>query len=67
MDQRQEATLHGVEDALATDRLALHWYGKREVYDLRKMGHVTLVGDGTAAPGELLSRARGLRDGLHFE
>ncbi|MFB6311406.1 MAG: 5-(carboxyamino)imidazole ribonucleotide synthase, partial [Salinirussus sp.] len=35
----------GVEKILDTDRASLHWYGKREVYALRKMGHVTLVGD----------------------
>jgi 5-(carboxyamino)imidazole ribonucleotide synthase len=65
VDQRQEATLHGVEDALATDRLSLHWYGKREVYDLRKMGHVTMVGD--EGVDELLARTREVRDGLTFQ
>ena len=43
VETRRQARLAGVEDALARDRLALHWYGKHEVYDLRKMGHVTLV------------------------
>jgi len=43
-DGRQTAQLSGVETALSWERLALHWYGKREVYRLRKMGHVTLVG-----------------------
>jgi len=43
--ERQQARLHGVETALARDRLAMHWYGKREVYRLRKMGHVTLPGE----------------------
>jgi len=43
-DGRQTAQLSGVETALSRERLALHWYGKREVYRLRKMGHVTLVG-----------------------
>jgi 5-(carboxyamino)imidazole ribonucleotide synthase len=42
---RQQARLHGVEAALSRDRLAMHWYGKREVYRLRKMGHVTLAGE----------------------
>jgi 5-(carboxyamino)imidazole ribonucleotide synthase len=65
VDHRQEATLHGVEDALATDRLSLHWYGKREVYDLRKMGHVTMVGD--EGVEELLAGTREVRDGLTFQ
>jgi len=56
VDQRQAARLSGVADALSVDRLALHWYGKREVYRLRKMGHVTLVGEQEAVPGALLDR-----------
>jgi 5-(carboxyamino)imidazole ribonucleotide synthase len=63
---RQEATLYGVEEALETDRLSLHWYGKREVYRLRKMGHVTAVAD-SESPDELLDRARAVRDGLTFQ
>ncbi len=70
---RQEARLSGVEAVLETDRAALHWYGKREVYDLRKMGHVTLVGDGNVgrdgsdSRDGLLSRARELTGGMTFE
>lgn len=45
VDERQQAQLAGVPEALSRDRLAFHWYGKHEVYHLRKMGHVTLVGD----------------------
>jgi 5-(carboxyamino)imidazole ribonucleotide synthase len=60
---RRPATLTGVDDVLAVDRLALHWYGKREVYDLRKMGHVTLVGE---QPAELLAAVRDHRDRLDF-
>ena len=44
VESRQQARLEGVERALSREQLALHWYGKREVYQLRKMGHVTLVG-----------------------
>ncbi len=70
---RQPAQLSGVESVLAEDRCSFHWYGKREVYDLRKMGHLTLVGP--RAPAEAstggstdapLSRVRELRDGLSF-
>ena len=49
--ERWRARLDGVESVLARDRAALHWYGKREVYRLRKMGHVTLVGDGETVGG----------------
>ena len=65
VDDRQEATLRGVDDALARERLALHWYGKREVYGLRKMGHVTLPGAGDGRdPTALLEAVRTVRDGL---
>jgi len=63
--ERQDATLRGVEKAFATDRLGFHWYGKREVYELRKMGHLTLVGDGEDER-ELLDSVRSVRDGLTF-
>jgi 5-(carboxyamino)imidazole ribonucleotide synthase len=52
VDGRQPARLRGVESVLDRDCAAVHWYGKREVYRLRKMGHVTLPG--TAEPDELL-------------
>jgi 5-(carboxyamino)imidazole ribonucleotide synthase len=61
----QDATLSGVEEAFATDRLGFHWYGKREVYELRKMGHLTLVGDGESER-ELLDCVRSVRNGLTF-
>jgi len=66
VDERQPATLRGVDGALARDRLALHWYGKREVYRLRKMGHVTLPAAGSEDPTALLESARAVRDGLTF-
>ncbi|MDS0221067.1 5-(carboxyamino)imidazole ribonucleotide synthase [Haloarcula sp. S1AR25-5A] len=62
--ERQPAELEGEDDVLATPRAHLHWYGKREVYELRKMGHVTLTG---ADADDLLADARTLRDGLTFE
>jgi len=67
VSERQPATLTGVDEALAADRLALHWYGKREVYDLRKMGHVTHTGYRNADPTDLLERTREARDQLTFE
>ncbi|WP_159904949.1 5-(carboxyamino)imidazole ribonucleotide synthase [Salinirussus salinus] len=68
VDERQPATLRGVDDALARQRLALHWYGKREVYRLRKMGHLTLpAAGGDSDPTALLEAVRTVRDGLTFE
>jgi len=66
VEQRQRATLSGEGRVFATPRAHLHWYGKREVYRLRKMGHLTLVGEPGAATGELLAGVRELRDGLTF-
>ena len=59
----QPAVLDGVPEILDEDRLAFHWYGKREVRPLRKLGHVTVVGDDR---DDLLSRARAARDALSF-
>ncbi|MFB6223173.1 MAG: 5-(carboxyamino)imidazole ribonucleotide synthase [Haloarcula sp.] len=61
--ERQSATLSGEEAVFETDRASLHWYGKHEVYNLRKMGHVTLPGDDVDA---LLEDVRALRDGMTF-
>ena len=66
VEDRQEATLSGEEVVFETPRAHLHWYGKREVYRLRKMGHVTLVG-ADEAPDGLLADVRQLRDGLTFQ
>ena len=63
IDERQTATLSGEEEVLGTERAHLHWYGKREVYPLRKMGHITRTGDDRET---LLADTRKLRDGLTF-
>ncbi|MXR52576.1 5-(carboxyamino)imidazole ribonucleotide synthase [Halovenus sp. WSH3] len=63
VDTRQDAELSGVEDVLRTDTVSLHWYGKREVYNLRKMGHITSVG---SEPDSVLSLVREVRDWLTF-
>jgi 5-(carboxyamino)imidazole ribonucleotide synthase len=65
------ARLSGVERVLAASGAHLHWYGKREVRPLRKMGHLTVTGAAGAVddPGpveSVLARARALRDGLSF-
>ncbi|WP_458206203.1 5-(carboxyamino)imidazole ribonucleotide synthase [Haladaptatus sp. NG-SE-30] len=45
VSEAQPADCSGLEAVLATHGASFHWYGKREVRPLRKMGHVTLVGD----------------------
>jgi len=61
--ETRPAVLDGVPEILDEDRLALHWYGKREVRPLRKLGHVTAVGSDRE---RLLARARAARDRLSF-
>ena len=65
VEEPQPAELSGVEAVLETPDASLHWYGKREVRPLRKMGHVTLS-DADSDAETLLARARELRDGLTF-
>jgi len=64
--ERQRATLSGEEAVFETPRAHIHWYGKRDVYELRKMGHVTLVGEDEST-AELLEDVRALRGNLTFE
>lgn len=64
--ERQPAALSGVEEVLAEERLALHWYGKREVYRLRKMAHITLVGDRETSSSDLVDRIREISGSLTF-
>jgi 5-(carboxyamino)imidazole ribonucleotide synthase len=66
VEESQQAHLAGVPDALETDRLSLHWYGKRDVYRLRKMGHVTVVGDTEAVPSTVLDTVRSATAPLTF-
>ncbi|GAA0243686.1 5-(carboxyamino)imidazole ribonucleotide synthase [Haladaptatus pallidirubidus] len=78
--ESQPAGLSGVDEVLSTPGASFHWYGKREVRPLRKMGHVTLVGDsvGSESPtdeasavessiDDLLADARSLTDSLTFQ
>jgi 5-(carboxyamino)imidazole ribonucleotide synthase len=44
VDAPRAARLGGVETVLAEPDAHLHWYGKREVRPLRKMGHLTVAG-----------------------
>jgi 5-(carboxyamino)imidazole ribonucleotide synthase len=61
--ETRSAVLDGVPTVLEEDRLGFHWYGKREVRPLRKLGHVTAIGDDREV---LLARARAARDALSF-
>ncbi len=65
VDEPREADLQGVGNLLASSRAHLHWYGKREVRPLRKMGHLTLSSE-DADRDELLERAREVRDRLSW-
>ncbi|WP_152040458.1 5-(carboxyamino)imidazole ribonucleotide synthase [Salinigranum salinum] len=76
VDSPRDARLVNVDAVLSAPGAALHWYGKHEVRPLRKMGHVTVVGDATPGDGDgqneeedidsLLRRARDVRDRLDF-
>jgi 5-(carboxyamino)imidazole ribonucleotide synthase len=62
------AELRGVEGVLSRPGTGLHWYGKREVRPLRKMGHLTrTTTDSSIDPEELLEGVRSARDALSFE
>ncbi|MDY7082908.1 MAG: 5-(carboxyamino)imidazole ribonucleotide synthase, partial [Halobacteria archaeon] len=54
----------------SADRASLHWYGKKEVRPLRKMGHFTMTLTGADrdddSRDELLEEARRLKDELEF-
>jgi 5-(carboxyamino)imidazole ribonucleotide synthase len=73
VEERQSADLSGDEAILAHPDASYHWYGKHEVYPLRKMGHLTVVGDcesdeTTETDRErLLADARELRDEVTFQ
>jgi len=64
VDEARPAGLRGVREALAVPTAAFHWYGKREVRPLRKMGHVTAIGKDVE---EASSRAHEARESLVFE
>ncbi len=52
---RRPAVLTGMGEALADPDVHVHVYGKRQVHDRRKMGHVTVLGSTT---DDALDRAR---------
>ncbi len=68
VDDPEPASLTGAESILGTDNASLHWYGKREVRPLRKMGHVTLTetADSNTTDPDLISQAHALQDAVTF-
>ena len=61
---RRPARLAGLAAALEDPAAHLHVYDKREVFERRKMGHVTVVAN---EPEEALARARSAVEALHWE
>ena len=58
------ARLGGLDRALADPDVHVHLYGKRRVFERRKMGHVTVVGGDV---DEAMDRARTARAALGWE
>jgi len=61
--EARDAELVGVDAALALLETHLHLYDKRQVFERRKMGHVTATGTTTQ---EALDRARAARAALRW-
>ena len=57
--ERREARLTGVAEALADPAAHLHVYDKRQVFERRKMGHLTVLGATTEDTLERAVQARG--------
>ena len=64
VDERVRVELRGEDAVFGADRAHLHWYGKREVYPLRKMGHLTVTGEDRDT---VLTDVRDLREQLTFQ
>jgi 5-(carboxyamino)imidazole ribonucleotide synthase len=60
---RREAHLLGVAEALGDPAVHLHLYDKREVFEGRKMGHLTALG---ATTDQALAAVSGARAKLHW-
>ncbi|HEX5826729.1 MAG TPA: 5-(carboxyamino)imidazole ribonucleotide synthase [Candidatus Limnocylindrales bacterium] len=58
------ARLAGLPDALRDPGVHVHVYGKRRVFERRKMGHVTVIG---TAADDAMERARAARAALRWE
>ncbi len=60
------AAPNGISELLAARDARLHWYGKREVRRLRKMGHIAVYDPGVVDRDELLARARNYKRTITF-
>jgi 5-(carboxyamino)imidazole ribonucleotide synthase len=60
---RRPAELLGINEALRIPDVHLHLYDKREVFERRKMGHVTALGED---PEDALTKARAARAALRW-
>ncbi|UPV73543.1 5-(carboxyamino)imidazole ribonucleotide synthase [Halorussus limi] len=67
VDERRRAEPSGDDAILSYPGASLHWYGKHEVYPLRKMGHFTLVQRDGESTDELLDAASDLREEVTFQ
>ncbi len=65
VEDPRPAELRPLEAVLSQPEAHLHWYGKRDVRPLRKMGHVTCNSEGESVDS-LLETARDLRETLTF-
>jgi 5-(carboxyamino)imidazole ribonucleotide synthase len=61
---QRDAKLVGLADALADPAAHLHLYDKRQVFERRKMGHLSAIGPDV---DEALARARAARSALTWE
>ncbi len=61
--ERRSAQLAGVAEALADPGVHLHLYDKRQVFERRKMGHLTVL---AGTPEAALERAQRARDRLSW-
>ncbi len=66
VDEEKQARLTGVEEILSREKAYLHWYGKKMVRPLRKMGHFTIT-DIEDDLDSALNEAREIRGHLVFD
>ncbi|MFO7834658.1 MAG: 5-(carboxyamino)imidazole ribonucleotide synthase [Halohasta sp.] len=66
VDEPEDATLYSVDSVFQTPNAHMHWYGKKQVRPLRKMGHITVTDPEDGDREKLLDHTESLRDGLTF-
>jgi 5-(carboxyamino)imidazole ribonucleotide synthase len=64
---RRAARITGIADALSDPDVHLHLYGKRDVFERRKMGHITALGASTEAAASAARTAAARLDWLPEE